>query len=501
MFHPRSTQSGSGRERLIKAAHNVWKWSSAPQPHLRGRWWCLRIVSACFLAAFVAFKDQALGLVGSDGLSPVAERWRALQQALGGRGIDWILRCEGVAGVILAVLAFINIAPKAAFASATILWSACLYELGPFDVYQPDAILVSAGLCATLIAPPSLRPGLGARHPPTRIELLTVWALLFSVYWGSAVIKLQNPEWRSLTIMEHYWESAPVPAWTGWLVQTYLPHWAMMVLCALVILTEAAAPLLLFGGARSLRCFVLLNVTLQLGIALTASYSFLNLLMIGLGMLALRDSKPTDPVVDKNAVRWLPVRSVAAALYGLASLVTTSCHLVPVSFRPFRVRPPTAGPGHFVNTYGLYQEVGQTGYRVRLEGTKDGAVWFPYEYRCLPMDERARPQLVWPYQCRLDWFMWRVSRHGFIEDDGFIGAVLGGIARGSTQVASLFSGEWPRGRLSRIRVSIRQYTFATPEERRTGRWWTTRAVEVHEVDVSTPQGGQGATDVAAPSRI
>ena len=479
---------------LARTLRNLIVWSTAPQSYLRGRWLFVRIVAACFIAGFWALTNQVLGLVGSDGLAPVGLRWLSLEAAVGDRGIDLLLRCEAIAGVVLGVLVFVNVVPKAALVLLTLLWSLCLYQLGPFDAYQPDAILVSAGLCAAIVAPPSGRPGLGVAHPPSRIELLTVWTLLFGIYWGSAILKMQNPAWRAFTVMDHYWESAPVPAWTGWFVQTYLPRTAVRALCALVLASETLGPLLLLGGRRSRLCFVWLNLALQLGIALTASYSFLNLLVIGLGMLALEDSvgsveidaANTWRIVDRTFRRSL-LRSIVPAAYVVGSVAMMLPRLIPLSFEPFHVRGPSPGPGHLINTYGLYEQVGNTGYRVQIEGSDDGTTWYPYRYRCLPMDERARPQLVWPYQCRLDWFMWRVSRLGVIEGGGFISAVMRGIASGSTQVASLFDGAARRAPPRRLRVALLQYGFATPSERAAGKWWTTRTLEEHEGELTPPQ--------------
>jgi hypothetical protein len=413
-----------------------------------------------------------------------------LQSILGSHGIDLLLRFEAVAGVVLGALAFANVAPKAAFAALTPLWSLCLYQLGPFNVYQPDAMLASAGLCAAVIAPPSPRPGLGTGSPPSQLQLYMVWTLLFAIYWGSAVAKLRNPAWRELTIMDHYWESAPVPAWTGWFVQTYLPHKAVMAICAAVLIAETLGPLLLLKAGRCRSAFVWVNLALQLGIALTASYSFLNLLVIGLGMLAVQDpaTKPSTST-EVNPTVGRPIRRLLfggglPGLYIVASLFVMLPRLIPLSLDPVAFRRASRGPGHLINTYGLYEDIGSTGYRIEIQGS-DGTNWYPYALRCLPADERARPRLVWPYQCRLDWWMWRSSKFGVIDDGWFIRAVVRGIARGSTDVASLFDGGAPKGPPMRIRVSLKQYSFATPSEHQLGRWWTTRTIDAREM---TPPG-------------
>jgi hypothetical protein len=481
------------------------RWATTPQPHLRGRWLFLRVTAACFFAGFLALHDQFLGFVGSAGLSPLGGRWPWLESVLDAREIDALVRSESIAGLLFAVLAFLDLAPKLTLSCATVLWSVCLYELGPFDVYQPDAMLVSAGFCAAVMAPGSLRPRLGRGDRPIRIEVLMVWMLLVDIYWGCAFGKWQNPAWRSLTAMDHYYESAPVPAWTGWFVHNYLPKFGARTVCALVLATETLAPLLLLGGRRSLLCFFWLNLGLQFGIATTASHSFLNLMVIGLGCLALSDRSnrhepasdgsaadrytdpDTEPALPKRQRHRLISRSALAAIYVAATLTAILSRLTPSSLDPFRLRSPTRGPGHLVNTYGLYEDVGRTGYRIELQGSDDGRNWRGYRYRCLPMERGARPRLVWPYQCRVDWLMWRASKVGFVGDEPWLRAVISGLAHGSPQVASLFEGDPPRLPPERFRVVLWEYRFSTRSEREIGGWWRTRVVSVREMTLPRRQ--------------
>jgi|CZKU01.1.fsa_nt_gi hypothetical protein len=117
--------------------------------------------------------------------------------------------------------------------------------------------------------------------------------------------------------MDHYWESAPVPAWTGWFVQNYLSVTGIHLVCASVIAIEALAPFLLFGGRKSKLCLFAINLALQLGIAATASYSFLNLLVIGLGFLAWSERSGPSAMVRQGITGYLSLSRERPRLRGL----------------------------------------------------------------------------------------------------------------------------------------------------------------------------------------
>lgn len=470
------TADGESLDRLRVLTDKLGSWALAPYPSRRGRWLFLRIVGVCFAAAFFALHDQVLGLIGSDGLAPFRMRVPWLQNVLGEHGLNVFLEIQPLLGLVAAFFAVAGIWSGAAFAASTALWILSLYMLGPFDAYQPDAMLASAGVCAATLAPRFVGRETSGRRLPTRAEFIMVSVLLAGIYWGSAVGKLQNPAWRSLTAMDQYWQCAPVPAWTGWYVQNYLPRFVVRATCVVVMVTEMVAPFLLFLGARGRVAFFCCNLVLQGSIAATASYSFLNLLMIGLGMLTL----PEKVDLPSASVQGVPKRRTVgiltiSALYTAASLVALLGRLTPASLSPLRFRAPVAGVLHVFNTYGLYEDVGRSGYRVLWQHSDDGARWTPYEYRCLPMDPQQLPRLVSPYQCRLDWFMWHVSKLGNISDTGFVSSVASGLASASPQVLSLFAAGTPQAPPPHLRGLLLEYDFSTPSDRQHG-WWIIRSV-------------------------
>src|SRR5579859_7623854 len=94
--------------------------------------------------------------------------------------------------------------------------------------------------------------------------------------------------WRNFTAMDEYYQNGPLPTWIGWYVQ-HLPHWfhaatAFFTLALeLVLIWTAFLP-------RRIRIALFFIVTpWQIGIILTANYTFLNYLVLILGFLLLDD--------------------------------------------------------------------------------------------------------------------------------------------------------------------------------------------------------------------
>jgi hypothetical protein len=137
----------------------------------------------------------------------------------------------------------------------------------------------------------------------------------------------------------------------------------------------------------------------------------------------------------------------------------------------------------------LYEDIGQAGYRIEIQGSNDGTNWNSYRYRCLTLDDKTTPRLVWPYQCRLDWHMWRASKLGFVGNEPLLRALVWRLGSRSPQVTSLFESA-PSLPPRRFRVVLSEFHFAKPAERERGSWWTTRVISVQEFE------RPGATDGA-----
>ncbi len=132
-------------------------------------------------------------------------------------------------------------------------------------------------------------------------------------------------------------------------------------------------------------------------------------------------------------------------------------------------------PLRLVNTYGLFAVMTITRPEIIVEGSNDGTLWLPYEFRYKPGDIKRAPPWVAPYQPRLDWQMWFAAL-GDTEDNRWFYSFAARLLEDSPPVLALlqhnpFPGAPPRY----IRATVYQYRFTTSAERRqTGAWWSRR---------------------------
>src|SRR5262249_1191463 len=59
-----------------------------------------------------------------------------------------------------------------------------------------------------------------------------------------------------------------------------------------------------------------------------------------------------------------------------------------------------------VNSYGLFAVMTTTRPEIIIEGSSDGVVWLPYEFKWKPGETIRRPEFATPHLPRLDWQMW-----------------------------------------------------------------------------------------------
>ena len=183
-------------------------------------------------------------------------------------------------GLGASVLALFNLWPRLCFVVCFVCYLSFVAAAGAFSGYQSDGMLLEAGFLALFFSPAGLRPGWGAATPPSRASLFLLQWEWFRIYFESGMVKLLSgdEQWRDLTAMDNYYQNGPLPTWVGWYVQ-HLPHWfhAGTVLATLGM--ELVVVLLLFFPRRlRLICFLIVTPW-ELGVILTANYTFLNYLV------------------------------------------------------------------------------------------------------------------------------------------------------------------------------------------------------------------------------
>ena len=449
------------------------------------RWIWLRALGLIFLSAFYSLAFQITGLNGPNGILPAAEYLSELREAVGpvkalwyAPTLFWLGSSDGalmaivLLGAAASILLTLNVAPRACTAIALVCFLSFVGAAQDFASYQSDGMLLEAAFISVFLAPAGLRPRLGEKTPPPRLAVfLLIWEW-FRIYFESGVVKILSgdPQWRSLTAMDHYYENGPLPSWVGWYVQQWLPHGFHAATVVLTFVIELGLVLLAFGPRRARIASFLLVSPFQAAIILTANYAFLNYIVLCLGVLLLDDQFLKRPQISAP-VETNHVRTVILAwiLYATIVLAPGLSHRLP---RPLVWPAIALEPFRIANRYGLFAVMTEDRYEIEFQGSRDGKTWTPYPFRYKPQDPLKAPGIYAPYQPRFEWNLWFASL-GEWRGYPWVVRTEMRLLEGSPQVLRLFAKDPFDGTPpAYVRAVKWQYWFTTPEEKRqTGAWW------------------------------
>jgi hypothetical protein len=475
--------------------------------YLWPRWLFLRALGLIFFSAFYSLAFQIHGLIGPRGILPAGSYLRLVAQAYprarfwfaptllwisSGDAALTVLVTVGLAASLALVL---NRWPRAALVAATAAFLAFVSAAQDFSSYQSDGMLLEAGFLSFFLAPPGLRPRLGAAHPPSWASLWLLRWEWFRIYFESGIAKLASgePQWRDLTAMDHYYENGPLPTWIGWYAQQ-LPHAFHAATALLTLAVELGLVWLLFLPRRYRIAAALIVTPLQLGIILTANYAFLNYLVLVLAVLLLDDRflarlgcRPAAPCEVVAARRW---RLAAAAMISIWVFYTTVVSFVPRAVPAPLLAPAIAlEPFRIANRFGLFAVMTRARYEIEFQGTRDGKIWLPYPFRYKPQDVRRAPGVYAPYQPRFDWNLWFASFASW-ESYPWVLYTEVRLLQAEPAVLALFGGDPFGGARPRsVRAVLWQYWFTDRRTRAaTGNWWRRRELRQY-----APELDQGST--------
>ncbi|HET9399779.1 MAG TPA: lipase maturation factor family protein [Candidatus Acidoferrales bacterium] len=266
------------------------------------RWIFLRALGLIYFSAFFPLVFQIRGLIGANGIFPAREYLDAASRAFGPSRflltptLLWVrsgnraLMALCFVGMIASVLVVLNLWPRGTLLISFICYLSFIAAAGEFAAYQSDGMLLEAGFLAMFFAPRGWRPGWGEKSPPLRLAyFLLQWEWL-RIYFESGIGKLlsHDPHWRNFSAMDDYYQNGPLPTWIGWYAQ-HLPHWFHAITVALTLGLEIGL-IWMFLLPRRFRIILFFIVTpWEIGIILTANYTFLNYLVLSLGFLLLDD--------------------------------------------------------------------------------------------------------------------------------------------------------------------------------------------------------------------
>lgn len=497
-------------------------WLLGPEPissdrpgHLWPRWIFLRALALIYFSAFYSLLFQIKGLIGPDGILPATDYLQAVNASMHGQrfwfapSLFWFgasnhaLMVVCWAGVCASLLALFNIWPRVSLAACLILFLSFVSVAQDFSGYQSDGMLLEAGFIALFFAPPGLRPGFGSQHPPSRASLFLLQWEWFRIYFESGVAKIASGDtsWRTLRAMDDYYQNGPLPTWIGWYVQR-LPHWFHASATVYTLITETLIVWMLFLPRRWRIACLCIVTPFEISIILTANYTFLNYLVLLLGILLLDDRTfewllpkrvqsffaetksaesvtETDPSKPWAKAEWtkklLPVRRVVAMLClalvfysATAQLIWMFAPSLPISQGPVR----WLDPFRIANRYGLFAVMTHERYEIEFQGSADGKNWIAYPFRYKPQAIDRAPGIYAPYQPRFEWNLWFASL-GSWREFRFVVWTEERLLKNDPDVLALFAkNPFPDAAPKQVRAVIYQYWFTDIKTKRVnGNWW------------------------------
>src|SRR5438270_5113975 len=497
--------------RFTSALGWLFSESQGATDRLIPRWLFLRMLGAIYFSAFFSLVFQIRGLIGPNGILPAGDYLQAVAHTLGHLQRFWyaptllwwssgslMLIALCWVGMIASFLLFLNVWPRGMLVVCFVCFLSSVSAAQDFSGYQSDGMLLEAGFISFFFAPPRPRPGLGATHPPSWASLFLLQWEWFRIYFESGAVKLLSgdPQWRNFTAMDEYYQNGPLPTWIGWYVQ-HLPHWFHAATVDATLAMELGLVWMLFLPRRwRIVCFFIVTPW-QIGVILTANYTFLNYLVLAMGVLLLDDQflslllpenwrKSIHRQLGSSASleklqsgstqtvrRWWRLAGLCAS----AIMLTWIAYATTAEMMLLRVPLPkwpivALQPFRIANEYGLFAVMTRARYEIEFQGSMDGQNWISYPFRYKPQALNEAPRIYAPYQPRFDWNLWFASL-GSWRDYSIVPNTELRLLANDKDVLQLFAGNpFPHQPPQQIRALLWQYWFTSMDEkRRTGMWW------------------------------
>jgi lipase maturation factor 1 len=550
--------------KLVDAFRWLFDGRRGPRGRLIPRWIFLRALALIYFSAFYSLLFQIKGLIGPEGILPAQQYLKAVAENLGlarywyAPSLYWISFSSSMLmtvtwiGLAASVVAFFNVWPRLSFFVCFVCFLSFIAASSVFSSYQSDGMLLEAGFISLFFAPRGWLPGWGAHDPPSRASRFLLQWEWFRIYFESGMVKLLSGdvEWRNFTAMDEYYQNGPLPTWVGWYAE-HLPHWFHAATVAGTLALELALVFLMFLPRRvRLICFFIVTPW-EIGVILTANYTFLNYLVLSLGFLLLDDKfltrfvpvhfrpheedvRPPEPSQEAESHEERPVSILATSQAGAASpevepqggerpkkrrfgqigffwwaariwfaalmltwiFYDTTAEMIgiPLGRIPVPSEPIAAlDPFRIANQYGLFAVMTRGRYEIEFQGSNDGQNWIAYQFRNKPQAINEPPRIYAPYQPRFDWNLWFASLGAWRRNE-MVPLTEERLLLGSPDVVSLFRGNpFPQVPPRYVRAVLWQYWFTSMEEKRkTGNWWRREYIGLYAPELTMAPNGEFA---------
>ena len=445
-------------------------------------WIFLRLFGAIYVAAFASLGVQILGLVGHDGILPLADYLAAAHRAYGDSAYwklpslfwlnssDFALLAGTVVGAVLGLLVVADRWTRPALIALFALYLSYVHAGQEFMSFQWDSLLLETGFLSIFL---------------TGGSKILVWLfrwLVFRYLFLAGIVKLLSgdPTWRDLTALDYHFWTQPLPTPLA-RYAAQLPHALLTGGTAATLIIEVGSVFLIFMPRRLRAVAACCVLPLQLLIMLTGNYNFFNLLTMLLCVF-LFDDAALRRLIPGRLVLTAQRRAPSASRTATVIAAVLALIVVPMGvdrvWQTFTrhdlvgVLTRAVAPFFIVNPYGLFAVMTTTRPEIIIEGSSDGRVWREYVFRYKPGPLNRPAKWNIPHQPRLDWQMWFAAL-GSVRDSPWIISLMERLLEGSPPVLGLldsnpFTGSPPKF----VRAWLYHYRFADSRARAlTGQRW------------------------------
>ena len=491
------------------------------------RWLFLRAFALVYFSAFFSLVFQIRGEIGPQGILPAGPYFQQLAQGLGRFERFWyaptLLWITGGnhtllalcwVGMLASIILFLNFWPRAMLVICFVCFLSFIAAAQDFASYQSDGMLLEAGFISLFFAPPGFRPGLARLSPPSRASLFLLQWEWFRIYFQSGAVKLLSGdiEWRNFTAMDEYYQNGPLPTWIGWYVQ-HLPHKVHAFATGATLVMELGLIWMFFLPRRWRIVLFFIVTAWQIPVILTANYTFLNYLVLIMGVLLLDDRfiarilpgnwsarllstdapQQSPAPTHRIAQHWRAIKLAVSAVMLSWIFYATTVQLIWMFYRaPLPSSPIIAlEPFRIANQYGLFAVMTRGRYEIEFHGSNDGQTWIPYPFRYKPQALNKAPRIYAPYQPRFDWNLWFASLSSWRESPIVPNTEIR-LLKNDQDVLLLFAGNpFAQQPPRQVRAVLWQYWFTSlAEKRATGNWWRRQYIGLYAPTLERePDGG------------
>lgn len=454
----------------------------------------MRGLALIYFAAFLSMAVQIEGLIGANGLLPVASFLELISQNSQGSRFfvlptvfwfdasDPMLAATCMAGAIAACLLLFAVYQRLMLLVCFFLYLSIVSAGQDFTSFQWDALLLETGFLALFLPCDS----------PAIVFLFRFLIARFMLMSGIVKIASGDPAWLNLTALKYHYQTQPLPSPLAYYANI-LPAWFNQSCVGYVLVVELFLPFFVFLPGKFRLCAAWGFIILETGILLTGNYNFFNLLTILLCIFLFEDCQLEKLIPKRTALfckyKERPgdrVRQGLAASWAVVVLIVCGLHgwmyhdRQAVMSTPLKYLVQFTSDFWLVNQYGPFAVMTKERPEIIVQGSTDGITWRDYQFKYKPGELDKRLSWNIPHQPRLDWQLWFAAMQTPDQNAWFI-HFMQRLQEGSPPVLALLAvNPFPDNPPSYIRALLYRYQFSTQGQREsTGAIWQREFIRLY----------------------